>query len=54
MRWRSKAWDWKRGFAFLPYQVGDEWHWLVPFWRRFRGDCYEVTFTDPGSDVRAA
>jgi hypothetical protein len=53
MIWRDTTWDWKPRFALLPVCVGRECRWLVPYWQRFEGDHYSVSFTDP-TDVALA
>lgn len=51
MKWTTVNNPWKRRFALLPVCLSDGptsqciwWEW---YWRRFCGDCYEVSFTDP-------
>lgn len=43
MKWRDTTWSWKRRFALLPFSLNGQWHWLVWYWQRFCGDCYEVS-----------
>ncbi len=47
MRWRNRdLHGWQRRFAVLPVTVADETVWLEWFWRRFAGDCIEISFGD--------
>jgi len=43
MRWKNTSWDWKRKFAILPVNVGDQWIWLEFYWSKFCGDYYSVS-----------
>ena len=43
MRWKNTSWDWKRKFAILPVNVGDQWIWLEFYWSKFQGDYYNVS-----------
>lgn len=54
MRWAYERWPWRKRFAFLPVCVGGECVWCAWFWRRFAGDCYEVSFTDPTQPTEGA
>ena len=51
MKWATFNHTLRKRFAFLPVGVSNgpstEYVWLEWYWRRFCGDCYEVSFTDP-------
>ena len=42
---KTQGRKWRRAFALLPITVDGDSIWLAWYWRRFMGDCYEVSFT---------
>lgn len=51
MKWATFNHPWRKRFAIIPVGVSTgpttEYVWLEWCWRRWFGDCYEVSFTDP-------
>lgn len=50
MKWRDRRDDWQLKFALFPVSIDGSWHWLVWYWRRFCGDCFQVSLDAPRCD----
>lgn len=44
MRWKAKdPFRWRRGFAWLPIKIGEQWLWLERYWHRDQCEYRQVS-----------